>query len=277
MKIKPCLFLLLAVLLSGCDSKNTDTVADEEIKKDTLISMVASVSDTLPPAFDDTKFNNLAFNCFFQLGVKTGGKLYFSETRDSVYKVINEVLKNHAVQKSDIVFLIDNTGSMTDDIENVKKNLNEILDFLKTVKNVRVGVALYGDKNTDGTNWYRRTDLSTDLEKMRTFINAMYVNGGGDFPESTYDGLYRTVEEMNWESKSKRMILLIGDAPGLEPPLTVHNRKEVIDKCLEKKVKANVYPILIDTGAGTTGKIIGMIVSIFKFFSSEKKDSTSTE
>lgn len=238
--------LLSILLLTGCNFSNTEVVNDEDIKNDTLIPIVAKVIDTLPPPLDTTKFDKLTLNCFFTLGIKTGGKLYYSSTKDSVYAVIIDILKNHATENSDIVFLIDNTGSMTDDIDNVKKNLNYIIDYLKQLKNIQVGVALYGDINVDGKNWYKRTNLSKNLETSRSFINKIHVNGGGDIPESTYDAIYKTVDEMNWSSKSKRMILLIGDAPGLEPPLTRHNREETIDKCIQSNVKANIYPILIN-------------------------------
>ncbi len=112
-----------------------------------------------------------------------------------------------------------------------------------------MSVVLYGDQNVDGELWYKRVDLSSDLNATRTFINNIGVNGGGDTPESAYDALYKTVDELNWQSDSKRMVLLIGDAPGLEPPLTKHNREDVIQKCIKDKVKANVYPVLISIGS----------------------------
>ena len=245
------LFSSITILFISCDTKNTEFVTDKEISEDSLTPIVLEIEDTLPPAFDSTLFNHATVGCFFHLGIKTGGKVYFSETRDSVYSTISNIITNHATQNSDIVFLIDNTGSMTDDIQNVKDNLNDLIDLLKHLKNVRVAVATYGDKNVDGERWYRRTNLSSDLEQMRNFINSMIVNGGGDYPESTYDGLYKTVDELNWKSESKRMILLIGDAPGLEPPLTDHNREQTITKCLESNVKANIYPVLIDNGSGS--------------------------
>ena len=39
---------------------------------------------------------------------------------------------------------------MEDDIANVQKGLNEIINSIKMYKNIRVAIALYGDKNSDG-------------------------------------------------------------------------------------------------------------------------------
>lgn len=245
---KQASFFLFILFLSACTMRNTDIVSDDALKNDSLVSVVTTIHDTLPPPFDTTRFDKLAVSSFYTIGIKTGGKIYFSQTKDSVYFVITNVIKNHATQDADIVFLIDNTGSMTDDIENVKKNLNKLIDLLKTLQHVRVAVALYGDKNSDGIAWYKRTELTPDLETTRKFIHSIYVNGGGDTPESAYDALYKTTNELKWKSSSKRMILLIGDAPGLEPPLTEHNREEVINNCLKNDIKANVFPVLINTG-----------------------------
>ncbi len=76
------------------------------------------------------------------------------------------------------------------------------------------------------------------------FNNAGH-GSGGDFPESVYDGLYNTVDFLSWGSDTKRMILVIGDAPPLEGSLTTRTLSEVVDICNDMDVVANLYPILI--------------------------------
>ncbi|WKN45264.1 vWA domain-containing protein [Tunicatimonas pelagia] len=173
----------------------------------------------------------------------TDGESYESSGAYQLGEVILTVIGEQAQASADLVFLIDNTGSMSDDIYYIQVNLNAIIDALPT--GVRVGVAEYGDNNVDPTNWYESTPLTSDLASIKDYINAIQVSSGGDTPESVYDGLYRTIDEMNWSSSVKKMIIVIGDAPPLEGFYSNYTLKEVVEKANEVDIVANLYPILV--------------------------------
>jgi hypothetical protein len=245
------LFGLMFFLFACSENKVDETELPEITENEPTVTSVdvSLIPDSIPPAFDSSAYHMLTVDCFHYLGYKTGGQTYFSNTADSVAHVIRTILVEHAQANSDIMFVIDNTGSMTDDIDNLKTNLNIIIEELKQLQNVRVGVATYGDKNVDGNKWFEYIGLSQDLEKTKQFINGISVTGGGDFPESAYDALVKTVNKTKWDASGKRMILLLGDAPSLEPPLSDHDKNDVVKACRKNNVKANIYPVLINIWA----------------------------
>jgi len=144
-----------------------------------------------------------------------------------------------------VVFLIDKTGSMEDDIDSVKENLTAILEVLPT--GTRVALATYGDKNSDGDEWYSTTELTTNYDDIRSEIEGIETTGGGDWEESVYDGLYETMDRLVWQSTGKRMILLIGDAgPLTDDDKTDHSLDDVVDKSKEETPNINIYTIVIE-------------------------------
>ncbi len=182
-----------------------------------------------------------ALESFTELGEQTGGIRYDAPDASSVPDVIIKIMKENAIPNSDIVFLIDNTGSMGDDISAVKSGVSKIISSLPS--DSRLGMATYNDHNTV-FDWYDYIDLTNGFDRVINFLNSIFVYGGGDIPESVYEGIYETASKMTWKG-SKRIIIVIGDAPPLEGSMSKYTLKQVIDKCKEKGVDVNLYPILI--------------------------------
>lgn len=180
---------------------------------------------------------------FNTLAALTGGERFDVASAAQLPGIIIEVIDKHAKIGTDLVFLIDNTGSMSDEIYQVKQSLSNIISRLPA--GTRLGAALYNDLNVEPINWYQWIDLNSNLTPATSFIQNISLDGGGDLPESVYDGIYATIEKMSWSSTAKRMIIVIGDAPPLEGNKTVHSLMDVVNKCLEMDVAANLYPLLV--------------------------------
>ncbi|WP_422361133.1 VWA domain-containing protein [Reichenbachiella sp.] len=176
------------------------------------------------------------------LAEQTEGESYSASNASQVSTTILEILTDHIESGADLVFLIDNTGSMSDDIANIRTNISDILETLPS--GVNVGVAEYGDLNVDPSVWFDYTDLTSDYSSIELYLDELTTTGGGDTPESVYDGIWETIDIMSWSS-SQKMVIVIGDAPPLEGSLTIKSLKDVIDKCTEEDVTANLYPILV--------------------------------
>jgi hypothetical protein len=179
---------------------------------------------------------------FDVLAEYTGGIAYETPSASQLSSVILTIINNHVRESSDLVFLIDNTGSMADDIVNIQLNLTDIINALPP--SVRVGVAEYGDNNID-VEWFDYISLSSSYDNAINYINTITPTSGGDTPESVYDGIHETIQVMNWLSESQRIVIVIGDAPPLEGDLTNHTLSEVIDFANSEGVLANLYPILV--------------------------------
>ncbi len=199
-------------------------------------------------------YNNLTISLYTELAKATGGEAYSIEDATFVVKAITEIIKTYMTDETDLVFLIDKTGSMSDDLEQIKKSINAIIDQIAAFENTRIGFAFYGDKNADKEAWYNSTPLAGEFTLAKKTVNALTVVGGGDGPESVNDGIAKTITEMNWLSGRRRVILLLGDAPSLEPPFADHSLEDVIAMAKSENVTMNFYPIII----GLRGNIKGI-------------------
>jgi Mg-chelatase subunit ChlD len=157
----------------------------------------------------------------------------------------------------DLVFVIDTTNSMYDDIDAVKARALEILDLIDYGSvDWRVGLVTYRDypysPYGDRGDYTSRIDLNftSNRSDIVAEINRINVGGGGDFPESVYSGLMTAIR-FPWRTDAKKVIILMGDAPPHDPePETGFTRNQVLQAAFDADRK-NVYPILISDSSDT--------------------------
>ncbi len=122
----------------------------------------------------------------------------------------------------DLVFLVDETGSMGAYIEEVKGRLVEIIEALRRAplcRSLRLGLVSYRDHPPqDGSFASRVVPLTDDIASIKKGVERMEASGGGDGPESVTDGLYDLVR-LEWRPRAARVVVWVGDAPphGVEP------------------------------------------------------------
>ncbi len=149
-----------------------------------------------------------------------------------------------AKKGSEILFVVDKTSSMSDDIDQVKRDISQIINCLP--KGCRLGGVAYGDNRSDGASWYTSYALTEDYEAVRGFINGIRVTGGGDTPESVYDALWKALNEMAWKDcDSPDIIIVMGDAPPKTGSGTDHSLEEVLAKAESVCPKTKFYPVII--------------------------------
>jgi len=114
---------------------------------------------------------------------------------------------------SDVVFAVDNTGSMGWAIEQVK---TDVVEAMKKNPNRRYGVVVYRDR---GDSFVKKTlsPLPDGLDAAVAAIESMEANEGNDFPESVAVGINEALDQP-WDMAKERHIILIGDAPDHEYP-----------------------------------------------------------
>ena len=248
--------LLLLMLLAACkqtDEKSSNVVVSAEgIHKDSVSPMSEADIKILK---DSMVFDQLAVRFLLPLADSTGGKMYFSVNALETVATIAKIIKNHATDSADIVLLIDKTGSMEDDIAEVKKSLTAITNEVSRFQNIQMAVATYGDRWSEPDDWFDMIDLTNDYSKIKKRINRIEITGGGDAEESVYDGLFEVLKRIKWRSATKRMILVVGDAPPLIGNLTKHTQEDIFKQCQKLGIKANLYPIIVGFG-GISGSTL---------------------
>lgn len=112
----------------------------------------------------------------------------------------------------DVVLVIDTTHSMQFVIDELRSRLKEFVATLRRlVPTARVGIVVYRDKGDDYVvKW---TDLSFNTQKLLDFLSTIQASGGGDWEEAVRDALDTAVHELKWRKQSKKVIILVGDAP----------------------------------------------------------------
>jgi len=107
----------------------------------------------------------------------------------------------------DIVFVLDVTGSMSDNINDVKNN---IIMFNDTLVNRgidhRLGMVTFLDAVE---NIYQFTD---NITQFKSYVDAQYAHGGGDGPENDLQALH-IASGLNFRPEARKVFIWITDAP----------------------------------------------------------------
>ena len=145
-------------------------------------------------------------------------------------------------KKLDLVFVIDATGSMKDDIEQLRMDLvSQLAGFKASLDSFRVGLVFYRDYGDDFSyyglpvKYYPFTDK---LEEFSGYLNDITILGseGGDIPEAVYEGLYAGLALYTWDKDAAKKIILIGDAePHPKPRMTKRYTKQLVTKLSKDK------------------------------------------
>jgi Mg-chelatase subunit ChlD len=113
----------------------------------------------------------------------------------------------------DIAFVLDTTGSMSEEIAAVKSTIQKVAKSLGTNEiKVRIGLVEFKDKGDD--NLTKVYPMSSDLAKFQGQIAGVFAGGGGDIPEHMTAGLHDALTKLDWSKDAvARVAFVIGDAP----------------------------------------------------------------
>ena len=145
----------------------------------------------------------------------------------------------------DVVFAIDATGSMKNDIETLKKDLlPALLKEFEGAESVRVGLLFYRDYG-DSFNYkglpVRFFGFTENLNTFDKNLNSIRIVGteGGDIPEAVYEAIYSATEFYNWRLGVNKRIILIGDAEPHPKPrgLGKYSKEYVMGLAETKQIK----------------------------------------
>jgi hypothetical protein len=113
----------------------------------------------------------------------------------------------------DVAFILDTTGSMSEEIDAVKSTIGKVTSSLRQQNvAVRIGLVEYKDR-TDPfvTKVY---PISSNVDHFLTSVAGLEAGGGGDTPESVNEGIHVALTKLAWSTDSVgRFAFLIGDAP----------------------------------------------------------------
>lgn len=152
-------------------------------------------------------------------------------------------------QEVDIAIVVDATGSMQDEIDYLKSDLNDVIyrsKEISTTLNFSFANVFYRDR---GDQYIVKSQKFTPvLSESVAFTSENNAGGGGDEPESVEIALDSAINGLNWREEARTKILfLVLDAPP-------HNNPEMAAKLITlcRQASGKGIRIVPITGSGTS-------------------------
>lgn len=160
---------------------------------------------------------------------------------------INEIRVNYtpsfADDKIEIAFVVDATGSMADELEYLKAELEDVIKKVEKTNpqtQVMTGAVFYRDEGDDYVT--KTSPFDNGIGTTISFIREQSADGGGNFPEAVHSAMSKAVNELQWSSSARsRVIFLVLDAPPHYEDQVIADLKNSIQKAAELGIK--VIPI----------------------------------
>lgn len=190
-----------------------------------------------PP--DDTAYMDETVRTFTELAEQSAGSVFYAKGPQEIVPRIRSLLEKPSGRSLDLVFVIDATESMVDDIEEVREMVVPMLDeLLPRWPAWRLSLVLYKDYDEDFLTRVA-TSFTGDMNVFRKSLHRFRVQGGRDIPEAVYEGL-DTALSLPWAPGSDRKVILIGDAPPHPKKRGKITREGIEEAAREKRVQMNV-------------------------------------
>jgi len=182
-----------------------------------------NTNDTVWKAYTDNTGKAELWGNFFadqlqheQFFIATGGKNIGSPSEFA--NGVNVLRLDRACQGNDevdIAFVVDATGSMGDEIEFLKLELEDVItstmEKFGKLK-LRASSVFYRDKGDEYVA--KQSAFNDDLLKTLNFIKLQSAKGGGDYPEALDHALASAMDSLQWNSMARtKLLFLILDAP----------------------------------------------------------------
>ncbi|KAK6361727.1 hypothetical protein TWF730_005441 [Orbilia blumenaviensis] len=114
---------------------------------------------------------------------------------------------------TDLLFLIDTTGSMASYIEAAKNQIKSIVKDIKAafLNEAEVRIAVVGYKDHSDSPNIQFLDFTSTVDQVYTFLTTLNASGGADTPEDVLGGIQQALSA-SWAYQT-RCIIHIADAP----------------------------------------------------------------
>jgi hypothetical protein len=177
------------------------------------------------------------------------------ERDDREHSIVLDARSASDPVRLDVHFLIDATGSMSDEIQQLKENMiaiSERIHALPSNPDVRFGMTIYRDR---GDLFISRSfEFTPDIEVFTEELRNIVAEGGGDYAESLNEGLHKAVHLPEWRvEETVSLIFLLADAPPHLDYANDYDYAEEVFDAVERGIK--IFP-LASSGLDDQGEYI---------------------
>ena len=146
--------------------------------------------------------------------------------------------QNTAAKALDLMFVVDTTGSMMDEIRFLQAELSDVINKVRTNNDnlpIRLSVNFYRDHGDDYV--VRSYEFSDDINEQLTYLNREYAFGGGDYEEAVEEALADAIDNHTWTDDSTRLLFIVLDAPPHNTSDIRGSLAGIIDRASEKGIR----------------------------------------
>lgn len=145
---------------------------------------------------------------------------------------------------AELVFVIDATGSMKDEIQFLKNQIEQILTTASMVQpdlEIRSGIVFYRD--AEESFLVRKMDLTGDINALMSYIALQPAAGGGDPTEAVETALDTAIQQLSWSDQAlSRILFLWMDGPPKNTTSNIQSLQNSIKLANEKGIK--IVPLM---------------------------------
>ena len=153
----------------------------------------------------------------------------------ALVKIGHHLLQTRRSNTLDIVFVIDASKSMRNDIDAVRKHLNQMTDLLEEEGlNFTVGLVAFRDGTSFSLlGWdFQVTPQTTSIQEIKKRLDGIHCRGG----EKALDALVQAAAKVKFRRDAERRFILVTD----EYVSGSYSPKKVLRKLKSEKISVNI-------------------------------------
>ncbi len=209
-----------------------------------------AVTDNAGVAYLFPSFTEGTITVFAAGGEAIGEGTFDEDNKDVVVQTSEGKKKSNLLE---IMFVIDATGSMGDEMEYLQAELADVIQTIASRTNADVNLAFlfYRDDGDDEKFAYSDfVDIKdkTGYDKQQQFLKSKEATGGGDYEEAVDEALALATEKQ-WSGGTK-LIFHLHDAPPHSAEKNKTTYKKAVDAATEKGIR--ICPILASSSDALT-------------------------
>lgn len=140
--------------------------------------------------------------------------LQSDEQDDATVNIKLNHVAAHNAQAMDVMFVIDATGSMGDEISYLQTEFDGIVSRLASNNpkvSLRYGLVMYRDEGDEYV--VRDYGFTNNPRILRDQLRKQQANGGGDYPEAMEQAIDKAVDARWRDGNTAKVMFLVADAP----------------------------------------------------------------
>ncbi len=154
----------------------------------------------------------------------------------------------------DIMFIVDTTGSMSDEILFLQSEFTAITEKIGT-ENTRYSVNFYRDEGDDYVT--KCNPFSSKVKDIQEKLNKEDADCGGDYPEAVAEILTETMFKADWKEDSVKVAFMIFDAPPHD------DKGEELNAAIQEAAKKGIHIVpVISSDSDRSTELFGRAMAI---------------